>query len=240
MNKQILGFLLPIAGIFAIASPVSALTESFNSSPSTYLLNPSQSSQQSSSPVTLQQFNPSLGTLSSINLTFTGTTTFVIDGYNFTSNDETANLTSASQTLYVALASGANSQNNLVTGTSISGTFTADVPVGSVGSQVGSSFSGSTFNQSQTTTFFSDFTGTSTVALNILADQPILNLNTSTNTADSLAPDSATIANGSLSVTYTYTLPVPFDISANQVVFSLVPLFFGIRVVKKRWQHNKF
>jgi hypothetical protein len=237
MKKHILGFLLPVAGIFAIASPVSALTESFNSSPSTYSLNPSASTQQSSTGVTLQQFNPSLGTLSSINLTFTGTTTFVIDGYNFTSSDQTGNLTSASQTLYVALASGPDSQNYLVTGTSTSGAATPDIPVGTFGSQVGSSLAGSPFSLSQTTTFFSDFTGTGTVGLNILADQP--NLQTPQTTNYSLVPDSSTIANGSLSVTYTYTAPVPFDISANEVVFYLVPLFLGMRVIKKRWQNNK-
>jgi hypothetical protein len=233
MNKQILGFLIPMTGLLAITSPASALTQSFTT---TYPgLNPSQSSQQSSEIVQLNQFNSSLGTLNSISVNLTGTTTFFIDGYNFTSSAETGVLTSASQALSVSLSSGSNALSTLASGTSTSGAFSATVPASSYGSLIGSSLTGSTFNQAQTNTFLSDFTGTSTskVSLTIFADQPILNV-AGNSTADSLASDSSTVANGSLTVTYTYTAAVPFDISANQVVFSLVPLFFGIKVIRKK------
>jgi hypothetical protein len=241
MNKQILGFLIPMAGLLAITSPAFALTESFG--PINYSgLSPNPSgSGNSSTSVSLQQFNPSLGTLNSISLSLANaSTTFYFDASNFDfTNSGTAgiNPNSVSQLINVNLGT-----SNLLSGTSSTASGIADTSIaaGSIGQQLNTTgLVGSTINTNSSvlSTLFSQFTGTGTIGLNVVDAQPTFTPSTATlnSTAISISPDSLTSASGSLSVTYTYTAPVPFDISANQIAFSLVPLFFGMRVIKKRW-----
>jgi hypothetical protein len=238
MNKQILGFLIPIAGIFAISSPASALSSIVSQSYGP-TLNPSDSSSApASGSVSISQFNSALGTLNSINVEFTGTTTFTVDGTNLGgSGSEIAGVTSATQN--TTLTTPDLSLNLIGTSTATGFTDTSIPDGGSVANLVtvsGSPNIGSSFDVtgSISGTSLSQFIGSSSSKISLSLFGNATPTPDGNNTADFLSIDSLTSTSGTVKLTYNYTAPVPFDISADQLVFSLVPLFFGIRVIKKK------
>jgi len=208
MNKHILGFLLPVAGIFAIISPASALTESFTQSYSG--LNPSASSSgPATGTVSISQFNSALGTLTSINVVFIGTTTFTVDGTNLGGGgSEIAGVTSASQ--QTVLTTPDLSLN--LSGTSIATGFTdttvpanADSNLSNTVTVTGSPATGSSFdtNGNVSSTSFAQFIGSSQISLDLTGNASlVLDGN---NTADFVSLDSATSTSGNVTVTYNYT-----------------------------------
>jgi hypothetical protein len=231
MRNHLLGFLVPMAGILAIANPASALTGTFGSF--SYTTQPSSGGYS----VSLNQINSSVEQLTSVTFNLSGTTTFYVDALNEDTQAESVGVKSASLNTDVAVN---NLNPSLAT---ITPTYTTATP--SDTTLPGPDFtptlvlSGATASDNTTTTItdsssLSLFQGTGQFSLTVNEDfSSFLATIDNTDTSISTSPDYQTTTTGTLSVTYTYT-PVPFEFSPNQLGFGLFPLLLAMRVIKKR------
>lgn len=218
MNKQVLHFLVPLAAFAATTTPATAANISLANSYSG--LQPSASSN-----ITISQFNPSLGTLNSINVTLSANSSFNVNATNiaYPSNAQSAQAI-ASENINLQL----NSFTLSASPTATSSTIT--VPADSNATLP--TFTATASNsQNVPTASFSDFTGTGVISFLLSADQ--LNLSQGSNSSadvfylnDSVT---STSTSGAVNVQYNYT-PVP---EPSEVGGSFLALGMGWLIKRK-------